>query len=108
MLVLSRKEGEKIVINDNITITIVALHGHKVRVGIDAPREVPVHREEIQRRRDDELQLQEQFNQAAEMAADDVFGPRKRCGFVPPGGQYAACTRLNGHDGPCAHASSTQ
>lgn len=55
MLVLSRKEGEKIVINDNITITIVALQGHKVRVGIDAPREVPVHREEIQRLRDDEL-----------------------------------------------------
>ncbi len=55
MLVLSRKEGEKIVINDNITITVVALQGHKVRLGIDAPAEIPVNREEIQRLRDDEL-----------------------------------------------------
>lgn len=47
MLVLSRKKDERIVIADNITITIVEIRGDKVRLGIDAPRTVGVHREEI-------------------------------------------------------------
>lgn len=47
MLVLSRKKSESIVINDDITITIVEVRGDKVRLGIQAPREVPVHRKEI-------------------------------------------------------------
>jgi len=47
MLVLSRKKDEKIVIGDIVTITIVEVRGDVVRVGIDAPREVQVHRKEI-------------------------------------------------------------
>lgn len=47
MLVLSRKKGESIVINDEITITVVELRGDKVRIGIAAPPEVPVHRLEV-------------------------------------------------------------
>jgi carbon storage regulator len=47
MLVLSRKKNESIVVNDNIVITIVEVRGDKVRLGIDAPREVPVHRQEV-------------------------------------------------------------
>ena len=47
MLVLSRKRDETIVINDNIQITIVAIKGDKVRVGIEAPIEVSVHRKEV-------------------------------------------------------------
>ena len=47
MLVLSRKENEKIVINENITIVVVEIRGDKVRLGIEAPREVSVHREEV-------------------------------------------------------------
>ena len=47
MLVLSRKEDEKIVIGDNIVITIVDIRGDKVRLGIEAPKEVPVHRTEV-------------------------------------------------------------
>ncbi len=47
MLVLSRLPGEKIKIGDNIEISIVAIRGNKVRVGINAPKEVPVHREEV-------------------------------------------------------------
>lgn len=47
MLVLSRKRDESIVINDNITITVVEIRGDKVRLGIQAPREVPIHRSEI-------------------------------------------------------------
>lgn len=47
MLVLSRKAGEQIVISDTITITIVEIRGDKVRIGIDAPPEVIVHRQEV-------------------------------------------------------------
>jgi len=47
MLVLSRKKNESIVINDNIVVTIVEIRGDKVRLGIEAPRDVPVHRREV-------------------------------------------------------------
>ena len=47
MLVLSRKKNESIVINDYITVTVVEIRGDKVRLGIVAPKEVPVHRQEV-------------------------------------------------------------
>ncbi len=47
MLVLSRKRNESIVINNDIIITIVEIRGDKVRLGIEAPKEVPVHRREV-------------------------------------------------------------
>jgi len=47
MLVLSRKLGEKIVIGDNIVVTIVKIDRNQIRIGIEAPNEVPVYREEI-------------------------------------------------------------
>jgi len=47
MLVLSRKKNESIVVGDAITITIVDIRGDKVRLGIEAPKEVPVHRQEV-------------------------------------------------------------
>ena len=47
MLVLSRKKNESIVINNEITIVVVEIRGDKVRVGVEAPREVPVHRREV-------------------------------------------------------------
>ncbi len=47
MLVLSRKKNESIVINDDITIVVVEIRGDKVRLGVDAPKEVPVHRREV-------------------------------------------------------------
>jgi len=47
MLVLSRQRDETIVIGDSIRITIVEVRGDKVRIGIDAPRDVTVHRQEI-------------------------------------------------------------
>ncbi len=47
MLVLSRQRDESIIIGDNIVITIVDIRGDKVRLGIDAPKEVPVHRREV-------------------------------------------------------------
>ncbi|MCA8995480.1 MAG: carbon storage regulator CsrA [Planctomycetaceae bacterium] len=47
MLVLSRKKNESIVIDERITITVVEIRGDKVRLGIEAPRDVPIHRSEV-------------------------------------------------------------
>jgi len=47
MLVLSRKLGEKIVIGDNIVVTVVKIDRNQIRIGIEAPHDVPVYREEI-------------------------------------------------------------
>ena len=47
MLILSRKAGESITIGDNIRVTLLEIHNKQVKVGIDAPRSVTVHREEV-------------------------------------------------------------
>lgn len=47
MLVLSRHRDESIIINDNITVTVVDIRGDKVRLGVSAPKDVPVNRKEI-------------------------------------------------------------
>ncbi|MDA1017453.1 MAG: carbon storage regulator CsrA [Planctomycetota bacterium] len=47
MLVLSRKKDEKIIIGDQIKIMVIEIRGDKVRLGIDAPKEVSVHRQEV-------------------------------------------------------------
>ena len=47
MLVLSRKKDESVVINNNIRIVVVEVRGDKVRLGVEAPKEVPVHRSEV-------------------------------------------------------------
>ena len=47
MLVLSRHRDESIMIGDNVVVTIVDIRGDKVRLGINAPKEIPVHRQEV-------------------------------------------------------------
>ncbi len=47
MLVLSRRRDESIIIGDNVVVTIVDIRGDKVRLGIQAPQEIPVHRREV-------------------------------------------------------------
>jgi carbon storage regulator len=47
MLVLSRQRDESIIINDNVVVTIVDIRGEKVRLGIEAPAQIPVHRREV-------------------------------------------------------------
>jgi carbon storage regulator len=60
MLVLSRKKNESIIINDTITVTVVEIRGDKVRIGIDAPKSVSVHRHEVY----EAIQLQQKSNGA--------------------------------------------
>ena len=61
MLVLSRHRDESIMIGDNIVITVVDVRGDKVRLGIDAPTDIPVHRQEVY----DAIQRERQQNNSA-------------------------------------------
>jgi carbon storage regulator len=47
MLILTRRLGESIIIGDDVTLTILGVKGHQVRIGVNAPKELSVHREEI-------------------------------------------------------------
>lgn len=66
MLVLSRQRDESIIIGDNIVITIVDVRGDKVRLGIDAPVEIPVHRREVYEA------IQRENQRASEISTDDA------------------------------------
>jgi carbon storage regulator len=50
MLVLSRKQTESVFINDNVVVTVLRIRGNQVQLGIDAPKEMPVHRSEVHER----------------------------------------------------------
>lgn len=50
MLVLTRHTGESVMIGDNVTVTVLGIRGNQVRIGVNAPKDVPVHREEIAER----------------------------------------------------------
>lgn len=67
MLILTRRVGEAIIINDDIEIVALSIKGHQVRIGINAPKEVSVHREEIYQR----IQ-QEKTEQSADEAEEVI------------------------------------
>jgi carbon storage regulator len=68
MLVLSRQRDESIVIGENIVVTIVDIRGDKVRLGIEAPTEVPVHRREVFEA------IQQENLRAGQLGPNDVQG----------------------------------
>jgi len=70
MLVLSRQRDESIIIGDNIVVTIVDIRGDKVRLGIEAPTEIPVHRREVFEA------IQRENQQASRMQPKDVSSLR--------------------------------
>ncbi len=66
MLILTRRVGEALMIGDDISISVLGVKGNQVRIGIDAPREVAVHREEIFNRiKTEELRLVEPIEKEA-------------------------------------------
>ncbi len=65
MLILTRKRGETVLIGEDVTVTVLGVKGQQVRIGIDAPKEVEIHREEVVGRRNDndDEGLEDQANQ---------------------------------------------
>ena len=67
MLALTRKKGEALVINNNVEITILEVKGDQVKIGISAPKEVPVYRKEVY------LQIQEANKEAMQVSGLDAL-----------------------------------
>lgn len=78
MLILSRKLNEQIVIGDQIVITVVAIRGGNVRLGIEAPKNVPVHRHEIYEALREEGQKAEALGKNADHSGSEASSGHKR------------------------------
>ncbi len=68
MLILTRRLGESITIGDDIKISVLGIHGRQVRIGIEAPADVVVHREEIY------VKIQKENRKASKSLKDDLVG----------------------------------
>ncbi len=67
MLALTRKKGESLVVNNNIEITVLEIRGDQVKIGISAPKEVPIYRKEVY------LQIQEETKEAMSVEGLDAL-----------------------------------
>src|SRR6187551_2872176 len=81
MLVLSRQRDESIIIGDNIVITVVDIRGDKVRLGINAPTEIPVHRQEVYEA------IQRENLRASQLDPKDARGLGKSSNSSPDAGK---------------------
>ena len=81
MLVLSRQRDESIMIGDNIVITVVDIRGDKVRLGINAPTEIPVHRQEVYEA------IQRENLRASQLEPKDARGLGKSVNSSPDSGK---------------------
>jgi len=79
MLILTRRAGETLMIGDEVTVTVLAVKGHQVRIGITAPKDVAVHREEIYRRIQNGAP-----NPAADVTVEDTTGGEGQYQDLPP------------------------
>ena len=67
MLALTRKKGESLVLNNNIEITVLEIRGDQIKIGISAPKEVPIYRKEVY------LQIQEETKEAMSLEGLDAL-----------------------------------
>lgn len=67
MLALTRKKGESLVVNNNIEITVLEIRGDQIKIGIQAPKEVPIYRKEVY------VQIQKENEEATSIDALDVL-----------------------------------
>ena len=68
MLILTRRIGETLTIGDNVQVTVLGVKGNQVRLGVNAPKEIPVHREEIYQR----IQKEKETNAAHPLPRSDT------------------------------------
>jgi len=104
MLVITRKPGERLMIGESVEVTVLEVRGDQVSLGVSAPREIPVHREELRER------IRRENRRAAELGPAQLraMGARLRGDAAPPGGRAgapAACQHVppmpsNGKDVP--------
>lgn len=74
MLILTRKQGESVAIGDDIKVTVVEIQGKQVKLGVQAPREISVHRQEVYEK------IQEENIRAAQISADDLASLQENTG----------------------------
>ena len=95
MLILTRRVGETLMVGDEVTVTVLGVKGNQVRIGVNAPKDVAVHREEIYDRIQREKDSVKPVNPAAEnIFTDECTGNPKRCNKCKGFGEYCNPSKL--------------